>query len=729
MSSPSPSPSPSSSSSLSLSSSPSPSSHPLPHIPPPPIIEWSIGEVKNALMGWGIEELTAQQFFEQKVDGEALLEMMKDWDHRLWKDMKISGGEHTKIIKRVNEIHPLVSSSASSSLVLPIISSLPTSSISLSPFDLKLLIEEVKSIQSLSSSSFVSPLIAPSDFKILIDKVDAVATEQKAIATEQKAMATEQKAIHSKLATVEKTEKEVQQSLHSLIPPLPINLSSSELGNRLLNNCPLKCELNKLSWLDDHKGDDLTPLLSSSQHSHMSSLYNPSNSRSLPAERVFVASITPFLSELIRMADSSSLLINSEDIQWIPSVEGTVDNRDKPDLFMVPHIAFIPHPLPHPTRHEASKQAFKVRNSFPSYEYLFGECAPPLRDSVCCLFEAKKTISIPNDLGEIFPKLQNLYHHTFVLDYYCVLFDPQELYLLLFSHNGLRSYHHLQWTTPKSRSFFLNWLSPICRRPSWYQSFLKSCEEFKVNPIRSGFLGSGATGKVFKVESNERKGEMWALKVVDHHIDSLRREFEIMNRLHSISFPSFIKDSLPYLSPQCDNPFYLGDVEHPTVGSLLLGPIGESIVKEERSFDLFSQLLNSLFNLHRFLIRHGDPRMPNIIRVNASSSCSSSSSSSSVSLSSSSSSFSRIVWIDLRETQVEYSIHGRFTVDFRIFIRSFFNHSKESTYEDFEADYHSIWNQVKLSKEEIIISPPLPMSQDIVVKMNRFTQRLWDSLK
>ena len=563
--------------------------------------------------------------------------------------------------------------------------------------------------------SFPAQNTSPSDMKILIEKVDSVAIEQKEIQSNQK--------------EVQQNQKEIKQQLNSLVPPLPINLSSSELGNRLLNNCPLKHEVNDLSWLDDQKRNDLTPILSPLLHQEILLQYNPTNSRSLPAEKLFVAAITPTLFNVVKMVDPSYLLINSEEIQWIPSVEGTMENRDKPDLFMIPHIAFISHSIPRITSHEISQKAADIRSKN-LIAYLFGECTFSLRDSVCCLLEAKKEISLKNDLGEIFPKLQNLYHHTFVLDYYCVLFDPQQLYLLQFSHNGLRCYYHLNWTTPKSLSFFIDFLSPRTRRPIWLQSVINSCEEFKVNTLPSGFLGSGATGKVFKVESTERKREYWALKVVDQHIDSLRRECDIMNRLRSIPFPNFIKESLPYLSPLCENPFYIGDMEHPTVGSILLGPVGDSIVKEERSLDLFRKLLNGLFLLHRYLIRHGDPRMPNVIRVYSHSSpSSSSSSSSSSSLSSwpsSSSPSSRLVWIDLRETQVEFSPHGRFTVDFRIFIRSFFTHSKETLYQDLEREYHALWDQAKLGKDELSTAPPVP--QDVMNRFEEFARKTFNEL-
>jgi hypothetical protein len=338
-----------------------------------------------------------------------------------------------------------------------------------------------------------------------------------------------------------------------------------------------------------------------------------------------------------------------------------------------------------------SKRAAEIRNDFKtddSFDYLFGECPLSLRDSVSCLFEAKKDISLKSAIGEIFPKLQNLYHKTFILDYHCILFDPQQLYLLKFSGNGLRSYHHLNWTTPDARRFVVEFLSSQARRPLWLQSFLKSTEHFNVQPLLNGYLGSGATGRVFKVESKD--GEFWALKVVDEHIDSLRAECNIMGRLQSIGFPPSIKKSLPFLSPQCQNPYYMGDVDHPTVGSILLGPVGESIMLEDRSFDLFSCLLGSLIELHRHLIRHGDPRMPNIIRI-------------SPPLSSPSS----FVWIDLRESEVEFSVHGRFIVDFRLFIRSFFNRPREENYNQLEAKYDGLRERIKLNQNQITLSNPL----------------------
>lgn len=437
-------------------------------------------------------------------------------------------------------------------------------------------------------------------------------------------------------------------------------------------------------------------------------------------EKLLVAAITPYLLPLVTAVDPQYLLVNSEEIPWIPSVYGTLDNRDRPDLFMIPKCAFIPHPRPTTKNNVVSEQAAAIRNLNDLHKnYFFGSCATALRDSVHCLFEAKPKISFESDLGETFPKLQNLYHSTHIVDYYCVLFDTDQLYLLNFTLTGLRSYYQLKWTTPKSRSFLLKFLSPEPRYPPWYTCLIKSCEKFKVHLAPPAFLGSGATGKVFYVESDEKQGEIWALKVVDK-ILYLRSEFEIIEKIRSKSFPQYILDSLPLLSPVCQSPFCVGDLENPSAGSMLLGPVGQSIEKENRSDDLFYTLLRSLFLLHRFRIRHGDPRMPNIIRV------SSNTSSSSISSSGLS---SRLVWIDLRETYSEYSRYDYFALDFRIFIKSFFHLPADSKYDDLEKEYFSLWEQVKLATDQLTASTAPPISQGFINTFEVFARKIFDNFK
>jgi hypothetical protein len=224
------------------------------------------------------------------------------------------------------------------------------------------------------------------------------------------------------------------------------------LGRSLLKQLDdkLKFELDNLSWLSEEKSDD--PILSEAQFKSIEKYAHD-------AERVFVAAITPLLSELLENVTPSCVLVNSEEIPWIPVENGNADNQLKPDLFMVPECVFEAHERTTKGKSEAFKKAEEVReeNSKRGFKYLFGKCPPLLRDSVFCLFEAKRRIGtdLHDALGEIFPKLQHLYTGAKVREYQCVLFDPQQLYLLRFDRRVMLSMHHLRWTTPKSRSFFL----------------------------------------------------------------------------------------------------------------------------------------------------------------------------------------------------------------------------------------------------------------------------------
>ena len=105
-----------------------------------------------------------------------------------------------------------------------------------------------------------------------------------------------------------------------------------------------------------------------------------------------------------------------------------------------------------------------------------------------------------------------------------------------------------------------------------------------------------------------------ALKIVDDaqgglHITALKREDEQVRLLTArVDLPLEVRNALPRLL----QPFTLaGDFG----AAMLSGPVGESLTDTARSESLWLEVCKALLLLHLSAIVHGDPRMPNLVRV------------------------------------------------------------------------------------------------------------------
>jgi hypothetical protein len=293
------------------------------------------------------------------------------------------------------------------------------------------------------------------------------------------------------------------------------------------------------------------------------------------------------------------------------------------------------------------------------------------------------------------------------------------VYLLRFSSQGLLSSVRFYWQTPGSFLALLHFLdAPV--QPRWLrvlQSVGPSLSPYWTLDWPDAFLGAGGMGKVFRVRrtaaavaaagtmaaihgasagalpsvatsasaSSSASSaatpacasllfDVAALKIVDDahgglHITALQREAEQVQALQSRVDLS--TDACSVL-PQLLHPFTLsrepGNVatSAATIGAAaLFGPVGESLTDAARNKSLWLEVCEALLTLHLSAIVHGDPRVPNLIRVPIDAprlGAATTRAGSTVQLT------SRLVWIDFCAAG-----QAGFAADCRICLESFFN--------------------------------------------------------
>ena len=422
----------------------------------------------------------------------------------------------------------------------------------------------------------------------------------------------------------------------------PTSPSESERGATLVQHCSRK--------RDGLPPSDQLPLL------QPAALADLRRQMAGGKENAWVALITPVLSDVVARASPGCILANSELIPWIRTAAEQTQFFQKPDLFACHRAAFVSGKRPFVN--DRSAESTKLAESFrrPSESFLFGSCAWPLRDAVLCIFEAKLAIERNKDVGEIFPKVQNLLHGARAATAKCCLFDMQKLYLLEFTATGLLSLHSFEWTAPGSRAALDAFVRPAVE-PVWLRVLRGVCMGLKVEvPAADAYLGQGATGLAFRAKCEEQPDDAahyFALKITrdTSHISSLELEVLKLQEVIAHSAP------LPWLQPRLPSPpsaLRLVLEESDRLGAgFMFGPVGKAVWSEQpRDVRLWQEVLASLLLLHRAGLVHGDPRLPNLLRVP---------------------SRDQLVWIDFRESSAhEDDPMAAFQLDFQRCIASFY---------------------------------------------------------
>ena len=427
-------------------------------------------------------------------------------------------------------------------------------------------------------------------------------------------------------------------------------------------------------------------------------------------ENTLVALFTPYISQLCDLLPGT-VLVNSELIQWIHTKLELPSLYQKPDLFMCHKSALIYSDAPKVNSKSVASTHFA--QSYRHDSFIFGECVWSLRDCVYCIFEAKLQLSgnLHMELGEIFPKMQNLLRGTHIASSKCCLFDKHMVHLLEFTATGLLSRNQFSWTTPGSKDALLAFIRPKVE-PTWVRVLNRLCEEFNVvlyfapapsttdsipNKKQSKlpspcFLGRGATGRVFAVQrmGAPSSSPPFALKIADtpDHISMLEAELAkmdtIQKQLETTPNPS-LQPYLPIL--QSERKVLPGR----TGAGFLFGPVGKTVQTLPREQSLFNLVMDALFILHRNGISHGDPRMENLLKIDS----------------------GQLVWIDFRESggREEEAI----VWDLRKCLQSFFNFTEGA----YEIELH----EITISYYQLVNSP-----SPVVDYFTKFKERVWYAL-
>ncbi len=455
--------------------------------------------------------------------------------------------------------------------------------------------------------------------------------------------------------------------------------SRAELGRSIWAACQFKTE----GIAEAACNSSPTPLLSLDDHVELKAQYEANNGSH---ENVWVALLTPRLMELVATLSPHKVLVNSELIGWIRTEAEVKDFFQKPDLFVCDPVAFLRGKPPRTS--DKSSASSKYAASLRTDAFLFGSCAWPLRDAVLCVIEAKVKIDLHEALGEVFSKAQNLLRGTTTAALKCCLFDMEMMYLLSFTSTGLLSSQRFPLSAPGSFQVVADFvLPPSTVDPGWLRTMRQLCADFKVAPVLgAAFLGSGAHGKVFRVESlpsaasassptavvqrtasaaSSHSLSTFALKVVDRrHQDSLDAEHLKLQQLlisacSSITcLPSFVSHAVSRATDSSGEPIGSG---------LLLQPVGEWVWAQQPSNSqaVLFEVLDALLQLHQHNVVHSDARLENLVRVDG----------------------GRLVWIDFRECQTGVGQEQQRWWDLRTCLHSFARHHHRSSMADaaFEA--------------------------------------------
>lgn len=496
-------------------------------------------------------------------------------------------------------------------------------------------------------------------------------------------------AVQHELAPIHQEARETRAAVAKLqAGQLLSSPSRAELGRSIWESCQSQTEgISEVT-----RNSAPTPLLTQAEHDALKAQYK-ANSGS--KENVWVALLTPRLTELVASLSPRKVLVNSELIGWIRTEAEITHFFQKPDLFVCDPVAYVAGARPCTT--DKSSASSKYAASLRTDAFLFGSCAWPLRDAVLCLLEAKVKIELHEAIGEVFSKAQNLLRGTTSALLKCCLFDMEVMYLLTFTSTGLLSSQRFPLHAPGSFRAVADFiLPPAAVEPVWLRAMRQLCAAFGVAPVvGSAFLGSGAHGKVFRVRSTSSESAvaapsssdplsaasaslvspLFALKVVDRrHQDSLDAEHLKLRRLiitdaadRVAVLPTFVSPSVRHAADPSGAPLGSG---------LLLQPVGEWIWAERPSDcqTVLFEVLDALVQLHQLDVVHGDARLENLVRVDG-----------------------RLVWIDFRECQLEASQELQRWWDLRTCLNNFSRHYRrslthvEADLEGLQEQYGRLW--------------------------------------
>jgi hypothetical protein len=317
-----------------------------------------------------------------------------------------------------------------------------------------------------------------------------------------------------------------------------------------------------------------------------------------PHEKELVNLYTPALMQIVSEVNPHLRLVNSEFFQWLRCMSGHRKSDMKPDLFSAYHplVQFLPAYQNAPVC--VVKRQF---GKFVSWES---------RASIHCIWDAKWVIDM-EAFGEKCKYLQIagedcVDHNGVALKLKGVLFDVHEFWMIRSSGNTIVDVVKCKWSQSGSRQLLLDFLRVV---DPWLEAVSALCEKLGVTVMdlseseqgQSAFLGAGANGRVFKLNSGA------VIKVVvGRKSDDVEKEYLLMLQYQNRNDIQFL------VFPVVENSFHSGVVGSVAFAGYLMTQEGDKITLP-LSNALKTELAVSLHGLHSHDVIHGDPRIDNAL--------------------------------------------------------------------------------------------------------------------
>ncbi|KAG7372613.1 hypothetical protein IV203_018756 [Nitzschia inconspicua] len=306
-------------------------------------------------------------------------------------------------------------------------------------------------------------------------------------------------------------------------------------------------------------------------------------------EHQVVASIMPYLQDILLEEGNNLSVYNSEEYKWIEtSCEPSAFN-EKPDL-LISHPAFVNRKIPFQSDDERLKTLRRLNDQFGVL------AAWELRSFIGLTCEAKLSIS-----NAAFGDVINYGAHICFGNHApsrtrLMLFDKNEFWLVQSVKGAVSRVVCSKWTHGGSRKLLKDFIPQ-----HWLVKVIHpACEKFNLGIDCDSFLGSGAFGYVFRA-NRLSDGRQLALKVTggkERNICRLEVEYNRMMRAHHVC-PGEV------MGVEED-----GFADFEKGAALLMSHVGEPFSSLNPQ-----SIMDSLKSLHQNHILHGDARLENVLCV------------------------------------------------------------------------------------------------------------------
>jgi len=324
------------------------------------------------------------------------------------------------------------------------------------------------------------------------------------------------------------------------------------------------------------------------------------------SERQIVQLLTPSLQGIVqdvsKLVGYKLVLVNCEEHEWVVDPDKHASDIG-PDLF-VTHPAFF-------VWNEGDDD-----KKYGGEGFVFGKPSNfHLRDSLQGLVEIKKKLgnSTVGQIMRIADRCSRTSSSGAPIDEkrirvnFFLLGDTSQFHLVECLGKEAVKCTFGEWTDPGSREAVIHFLSQRALENSWVHAITKLCSTFSVTIVEPTqqdrcFLGLGADGRVFQVQSE--KGECYALKVAlgDSKCSHLEAEYQ-----KYIKFREPLERSKSFVS--CWG-HHVDDKRH--FAGLMIMPVGQPL---EMKMKHILSALNSLKALTEAGLKHGDARVQNVVWV------------------------------------------------------------------------------------------------------------------